>query len=157
MTVSNCDGGARFVVGSAHDLPLACASVDVVFGIAVLHHLDLRLVSREVHRVLRQGGRAIFQEPVRNSPMLRALRSLVPWTAADVSPFERPLTDDELSAFAAPFSSMRVRAFALPHVLVGAPFSRGHVDRLYRLDAALLRQIPMLQYYAGLRVIEVTR
>ena len=149
--------GACFVVGTAHELPLLDASVDVVFGIAILHHLDLPLVSREVHRVLRQGGRAIFQEPVRNSPTLRALRSLIPWTAVDVSPFERPLTDDELRAFAAPFSSMRVRAFCLPHVMVGALFSRGHVHRLYQLDAMLLRTVPSLQYYAGIRVIEVVR
>jgi SAM-dependent methyltransferase len=157
LEVSGCAGGSCFVVGSAHQLPLPDASVDVVFGIAILHHLDLSLVSREVHRVLRQGGHAIFQEPVRNSPTLRAVRSLIPRTALDVSPFERPLTDDELRAFAAPFSSMRVRAFGLPHVIVGTLFSRGHVDRLYRLDAALLRKMPRLQYYAGIRVIEVVR
>jgi SAM-dependent methyltransferase len=157
LAASGCAGGACFVVGTAHELPLRDASVDVVFGIAILHHLDLPLVSREVHRVLRQGGRAIFQEPVRNSPTLRALRSLIPWTAVDVSPFERPLTDDELRAFAAPFSSMRVRAFGLPHVMVGALFSRGHVHRLYQLDAMLLRTVPSLQYYAGIRVIEVVR
>jgi SAM-dependent methyltransferase len=158
LNVSGCGGGdSCFVVGSAHQLPLPDASVDVVFGIAILHHVDLSLVSREVHRVLRPGGRAIFQEPVRNSPTLRAVRSLIPWTAPDVSPFERPLTDDELRAFAAPFSSMRVRAFCLPHVIVGTLFARGHVDRLYRLDAALLRRIPGLQYYAGIRVIELIR
>ena len=61
LAASGCAGGACFVVGTAHELPLRDASVDVVFGIAILHHLDLPLVSREVHRVLRQGGRAIFQ------------------------------------------------------------------------------------------------
>jgi SAM-dependent methyltransferase len=157
LKVSGCGGSSCFVVGSAHQLPLPDASVDVVFGIAILHHLDLSLVSREAHRVLREGGRAIFQEPVRNSPTLRALRSSIPWTAPDVSPFERPLTDDDLRAFAAPFSSMRVRAFCLPHVIVGTLLARGHVDRLYRLDAALLRKVPRLQYYAGIRVIEVVR
>ena len=42
------------------------ASVDVVFGIAILHHLDLPQAAREVWRILKPGGRAIFQEPVRN-------------------------------------------------------------------------------------------
>ena len=45
----------QFVVASAHDLPLEDESFDLVFGIAILHHLDLALVSREVHRVLRPG------------------------------------------------------------------------------------------------------
>jgi SAM-dependent methyltransferase len=147
------------VVGSAHDLPLPDESIDVVFGIAILHHLDLSLVSREVSRVLRKGGRAIFQEPVRNSAMVRAVRSLIPYRAPDVSPFERPLTDRELREFAGPFSSMRARAFALPHVALGEhlPIVKKRIDRLYRCDAALLRRVPALEYYAGIRVIEVTK
>lgn len=159
LAVSGRAGGARFVVGSAHDLPFPDGSVDVLFGIAVLHHLDLLLVSREVHRVLRRGGRAIFQEPVRNSRMIRALRALIPYRAPDVSPYERPLTDAELRAFASPFSSVRTRAFGLPHVALGQvlPGVRTRVDWLYRIDALLLRALPALAFYAGIRVIEVSR
>ena len=50
-----------FINGSAHNIPLADESVDLVFGIAILHHLHLQLVSREVFRILKKGGRAIFQ------------------------------------------------------------------------------------------------
>jgi SAM-dependent methyltransferase len=158
LAVSGRADGARFVVGSAHDLPFPDGSVDVLFGIAILHHLDLALVSAEVHRVLRTGGRAIFQEPVRNSRVVRALRALVPYRAPDVSPYERPLTDAELRTFAAPFSRVRVRAFGLPHVAIGPflPVLRKRSDWLYRTDAAILRAIPALAYYAGIRVIEVT-
>jgi SAM-dependent methyltransferase len=128
-------------------------------GIAILHHLDLNLVSREVHRVLRPGGRAIFQEPVRNSPTLRFLRRLIPYHAPDISPFERPLTDSELHTFAQPFSQTRMRAFCLPHVLIGErlPGVRRHVQALYEADAAALRSLPVLRYYAGIRVFEITK
>lgn len=156
---ANGTTGAAFVVGSAHDLPLPDASVDVVFGIAILHHLDLDLVSREVARVLHRGGRAIFQEPVRNSRTVRALRRLVPYRAADISPFERPLTDPELARFSAPFASVRRRAFLLPHVSIAQvlPPARRYVDACYRADAALLRRYPRLATYAGIRVLELTR
>ena len=159
LAVNGRAGGAQFVVGSAHDLPFPDGSVDVLLGIAILHHLDLALVAKEVHRVLRPGGRAIFQEPVRNSRVIRVLRALIPYRAPDVSPYERPLTDGELHAFARPFSRVRVRAFALSHVAVGRvlPFVRRHVDLLYRLDGALLRALPALGYYAGIRVVEVTK
>src|SRR5262245_18060433 len=30
-----------FLAGSAHEIPLPSSSIDVVFGIAILHHLDL--------------------------------------------------------------------------------------------------------------------
>jgi SAM-dependent methyltransferase len=159
MAVNGRTGGAQFVVGSAHDLPFPDGSIDVVFGIAILHHLDLALVSREVWRVLRPGGRAIFQEPVRNSATVKFVRSLIPYRAPDISPFERPLTDEELRGFAAPFSAVRTRAFGLPHVLLGQvlPVVKKQVDRLYRTDGALLRALPALSHYAGIRVIEVTK
>lgn len=40
----------EFKVGSAHNLPISDESVDVVLGIAILHHLDLTLSSKEVDR-----------------------------------------------------------------------------------------------------------
>lgn len=159
LQVHDVPGRPALLVGSAHDLPFQTASADVVFGIAILHHLDLEKVSAEVHRVLKPGGRAIFQEPVRNSPVVRALRRLIPYRAPDISPFERPLTDAELSSFARRFSSMRTRAFGLPHVKLGRllPYVRRHTDWLYRSDRTALDRLPWLQRYAGIRVIELTR
>lgn len=159
MQVSGRADGAQFIVGSAHDLPFPDGSIDVVFGIAILHHLDLQLVSREVHRVLRPGGRAIFQEPVRNSRVVRFVRSLIPYRAPDISPFERPLTDQELRAFSRPFSVARIRPFLLPHVQLGQvlPVIKNYWQQLYAIDAALLRALPALKHFAGIRVIELTK
>src|SRR5213083_2194375 len=39
LALNGLPGAARFIVGSAHDLPMEADSVDVVFGIAILHHL----------------------------------------------------------------------------------------------------------------------
>ena len=159
MAVAGRQDGATFIAASAHDLPFPDDSIDVVFGMAILHHLDLELVSREIHRVLRRGGRAIFKEPTRNSATVRFVRSLIPYRQPDVSPFERPLTDGELAAFAQPFSACRVRAFQLPHVALGEalPVIRRRVDPLYRSSRAILNTFPALAYYAGIRVIEVTK
>lgn len=159
LAANGVTSGVEFVVGSAHDVPLADESVDVVFGMAILHHLDLRLAAREVRRVLRTGGRAIFQEPVRSSPLLRAARKLIPYRAPDVSPFERPLTDRELEEFAAGYSSYRAKAFLLPttNVLNLLPGLRRHTARWYRWDAAVLKKIPALNYYASIRVVELVK
>jgi ubiquinone/menaquinone biosynthesis C-methylase UbiE len=158
LAVSGRDGAATFIAGSAHDLPFPDGSIDVVFGIAILHHLDLDLVSREVRRVLKPGGRAIFQEPVRNSALIRFLRSLVPYRAPDISPYERPLTDTEVQRFAAGFSRWSVRAFALPHVQIGQvlPVIKRHWKRLYAIDRAILARAPWLTRYASIRVISLT-
>jgi ubiquinone/menaquinone biosynthesis C-methylase UbiE len=158
LAVNGRAGQAQFIVGSAHDLPFPSNSIDIVFGIAILHHLDLKLVSKEVHRVLKPGGRAIFQEPVRNSAAMRFVRRLIPYRAPDISPFERPLTDEELRVFADGFM-MSTRAFCLPHVLVGEklPWVRRHSAQLYKSDAAVLHTLPILEYVAGIRVLQVTK
>lgn len=159
LAVSGRPGEATFVAASAHDLPLPDNSVDVVFGMAILHHLDLDLVSREVRRVLKPGGRAVFKEPVRNSAVIRFARKLIPYRAPDISPYERPLTDAEIERFARGFSACSVRAFVLPHVQVGCvlPLVKNHWKRLYEIDRAVLRRLPWLARYASVRVISLTK
>jgi 2-polyprenyl-3-methyl-5-hydroxy-6-metoxy-1,4-benzoquinol methylase len=159
LETNGLSAAAKFVVGSCHDIPLSSKSVDIIVGIAVLHHLNMDLAAREVFRVLKDGGRAIFQEPVRDSRVLRALRRLVPYRAPDVSSFERPLTASELRRFAARFQTDAVRAFSLPFVNVAqvvAPL-RQHIDRVYRLDGAALRRLPMFAPLAGIRVMALSK
>ncbi len=159
LAVSGRADGATFIAGSAHDLPFPDDSIDVVFGMAILHHLDLDLVSREVLRVLKPGGRAIFKEPVRNSAVIRFLRSLIPYRAPDISPYERPLTDAELDRFAQGFSAWSVRAFGLPHVQVGSvlPVVKRYWKPLHAIDRAILARLPWLARYASVRVISLTK
>ena len=160
LAANHITSDVEFIVGSAHDIPLPDESVDVVFGIAILHHLDLALSAKEVLRVLRKGGRAIFQEPVRNSKLIKSIRSLIPYQAADVSPFERPLTDKELAVYASDFTTSPTKAFLLPTTsLVGVlpPLRNRFLGKFHEIDAAILKRFPSLAYYATVRVIEMTK
>lgn len=159
LALHNLSENAEFRVGSAHELPLEDGTVDVVFGIAILHHLDLSLSSKEVFRVLKKGGRAIFVEPVRNSKLIWFIRNLIPYQQPDISPFERPLTDNELEEYAKNFSSYKSRAFSLPFVnlteVIGLP---GKVQNMAtRIDAKILNTNSFLNYYASTRVIEIVK
>ncbi len=150
---------AAFRVGSAHELPLEDESVDVVLGIAILHHLDLKLASKEVFRVLKKGGRAIFSEPVRNSKFISFVRNLIPYEQPDLSPFERPLTDAELQDFAAEFSGYKSRSFSLPFVnlaeVLGLPEKILH--SAIRIDGTILKKARVLDHFASVRVVEMTK
>ena len=156
LQMNRISGDVTFLVASAHDIPLRDESVDVIFGIAILHHLDLGLAAPEVHRVLRKRGRAIFQEPIRNSKLLRSVRKLIPYRHPNVSPFERPLTDNELTNFGSHFTIVRERAFYLPtlRVVQHLPIVRERSQRLFRLDAQILKRFPSLNRYACIKVIE---
>jgi len=113
-----------------------------------------------VHRVLRPGGRAIFQEPVRNSAFIKFVRNLIPYKSPDVSPFERPLTDRELAEYAEGFSEYRSKAFTLPTtslINILPPLSRRIGNACYRWDAAVLRALPTLTHFAAIRVVEMVK
>ena len=129
----------------------------MVFGMLILHHLDLPRAAAEVHRVLKPGGRAIFTEPIRNSKLIGAIRGLIPYRQPDVSPFERPLRFDELDAFAARFGSWTHRVFDLPFVrllrVCGA--SEWWQSRAYALNGRMLRRWPQLRHFASVMVFEV--
>jgi SAM-dependent methyltransferase len=159
LRVNGLAGAAQFIVGSAHDLPIDRDSIDVVLGIAILHHLDLDASAREIHRVLKRGGRAIFKEPVRDSRVIKAVRAAIPYRAPDVSPYERPLTSAELDRFASRFRCQRTRAFSLPFVNLAQvlPPLRRYIHGAYRLDGAILRRLPSLAPFSGIRVLEVTK
>jgi SAM-dependent methyltransferase len=159
MRVNGFSGHAQFIVGSAHDLPIVEQSADVVLGIAILHHLDLAVTAREIYRILKPGGVAIFQEPVRDSKIVRGVRRLIPYKAPDVSPFERPLTTPELAAFAEHFDVVAWRAFSLPFVNVAqvTPPLKQFVLSAYMLDRAILQRIPALKAFAGIRVIALAK
>jgi ubiquinone/menaquinone biosynthesis C-methylase UbiE len=156
LRVHAITSGVDFIVGSAHSVPLPDESVDIVFGIAILHHLDLALSSHEVKRLLKKGGFAIFQEPVRNSGLLRAIRKVIPNTSPDISPFERPLTDTELREFAAGCSSYRAKPFTLPTSALLSMWPALQESSLY-WDARLLRAFPSLSYYSSVKVIKMTK
>lgn len=159
LAVNEAENKAAFFAGSAHDLPLADNSVDVVFGMAILHHLDLKFASREVFRVLKEGGKAIFLEPVRNSKLIWFVRNLIPYQQPDISPFERPLTDSELSEFAGQFSSYSSRAFCLPYMnLIELFVSNDRIlNPLRQFDQRVLRNLPFTRYYATIRVVEMKK
>jgi SAM-dependent methyltransferase len=154
------DGFAHLVTfhcGSAHEVPLPDDSVDLVVGHAILHHLDLAEAAREVFRVLKPGGRALFLEPVRDSKLLRAIRPLIPYRQPDISPFERPLLLAEIDAFSQKFRAARRREFLLPFVALSR-ILRAPLDwqnRLRAIDGRLLARYPWLRYYATITVFEL--
>jgi SAM-dependent methyltransferase len=146
---------------SAEHLAYAERSFDIVFGHSVIHHTDLAITRREVHRVLRPGGRAVFLEPLGENPLLRAFRRLTPGRR---TPTERPLTESDLQFFAEPFARMRRREFyllalaAFPLWPLGSRrLFQAALAPLMRLDAALLARRPTLGRYAWVTVVELER
>jgi 2-polyprenyl-3-methyl-5-hydroxy-6-metoxy-1,4-benzoquinol methylase len=159
LAVNGVTEGVTFHTASVYEIPVADASVDIVFGMAILHHLELPLAAREVLRILKPGGRAIFKEPVRNSKVLRFVRNLIPYRAPDLSPFERPLLDSELLGMGVHFRHCRIRSFYLPYVGLARilPGVKQHLMAIARFDHRLMQSLPWLEPYATVKVIELVK
>jgi SAM-dependent methyltransferase len=106
---------ATIRVGDAYNTGLPDASVDVIFCIALIHHLDIKIVRDEMWRMLRKGGMVILKEPIRFSAFYARVRNLLP-AHEDISEYEHPLTREELSAMTQSFRVDATRFFRLPFV-----------------------------------------
>lgn len=91
-------------------LALADASVDIVYGANVLHHVDQAQCIGEVHRVLRPGGMAVFWDPLRYNPVINVYRRM----ATEVrTTDEHPLGVSDLRMLQRTFHRVDVRFFWL--------------------------------------------
>jgi SAM-dependent methyltransferase len=68
----------RFFLMDANHLEFADDSFDMVFGSAILHHLDFARALDEIQRVLKSQGRMLFIEPLDNNPVGKVVRLLTP-------------------------------------------------------------------------------
>ena len=156
VEANRCEAAVQLLLGSAHSLPFPDESIDIIFGMAILHHLDLEIAATELQRVLRKGGRAIFKEPLRNSRLYAWLRKFFP-RRANTSPFERPFTDQEIKKFAQPYT-YRSRTFQLPLSRIAHVFgSESAMTLCAYIDTYLLRMFPSLTYYAAVKVFEIVK
>ncbi|HXG85709.1 MAG TPA: hypothetical protein VNI84_16930 [Pyrinomonadaceae bacterium] len=98
-------------------------------------------------------------EPVRNSKFVWFVRNLIPYQGADTSPFERPLTDDELRKFAADFSGYKSRAFSLPYLNLTELFidNENLLRPIRRFDRNFMQVCSPAKFYATIRVLEMTK
>lgn len=143
---------------SAYKLEYGDKSFDLLIGLNILHHVEIGKVALEISRVLKKGGKAVFQEPLGASKWLQAFRRFVPVSlSCDEGSQERQLTYQDVEALARPFSRVICTEFQclsrLDRVVGIRRMSRG----LRRFDQWLLDTFPDMRRYARFIVIEVAK
>jgi SAM-dependent methyltransferase len=138
-------------------LPFAAGSFDAVWGHAVLHHLDLRRAGRELSRVLRPGGVAVFCEPWGENPFLNLARRHLPYPAKERTPDEQPLRLRDVRLLREAFPAVEVRGRQLLG-MARRVLGPGRVaDGLARCDDWLLARWPGLGHWCRYVVLELRR
>jgi SAM-dependent methyltransferase len=140
------------LVADAHNLDFPDDSFDLIVGDSILHHLDMEVALREIRRVLRPGGRAVFMEPMVHNPILRLGRAATPSAR---TPDEHPLTtkDWDLCASIFPDFEHHEREFlTIPlmplNLVLPQRAQKRLARRVHRVDDRVLQRYPRTRKYA---------
>jgi ubiquinone/menaquinone biosynthesis C-methylase UbiE len=147
----------HFVQANGEVLPFADCSFDRIWGNAVLHHLDIRSAGREVLRVLKPGGLAVFCEPWGENPLLSWARQRLPYSGKARTPGEQPLRGQHVALLRDIFPSVEVSGYQLLAMARRVLRHGQMIDYLTRCDTMLLAQFPALERYCRYIVLKLRR
>ena len=135
---------------------------DLILGSAILHHTDISLAIKNIYRVLKPGGRALFIEPLNQNIFLRIWRKLTPWRR---SPAEKALVSKDLKFIQDVFPDAKYHFFKFFSI-----FSKGltvllpkNKTLIYanvlleRFDKNLLKLFPFCGKYYAVIVMELNK
>lgn len=150
-----------FAEMNAEALALADASVDLICGSGILHHLDLQRSCAEINRVLVPGGTAHFIEPLGHNLVINLFRKLTPGIRSED---EHPLRTKDIDVLVGNFADVAVDYYYLT-ALCASLIPRQRFPTLFgatlsvfdRFDRWLFRFIPPLRKQAWFCRIVLTR
>ncbi len=145
---------ASFSAMNAEEMTFADDSFDFVFGSSILHHLNLENAYREISRVMRPGGTALFLEPLGHNPLINLYRW---WTPRLRTVDELPLHRRHFALAEKYFESCEIRhyglltLFAIP--VLATPIAAPVLHVLRFFDQMILT-VPGVKWLSWFTVIE---
>ena len=158
-----------FQVMDISDMKYPDGRFDLVLGFAVVHHVEVRGLMAEIHRILKPGGRGVFLEPLGHNSFINAYRNRTPGARFES---EHPLTRSDLNVMRQMFSNFDAHYYSLTDLgllpvrwlldrSVGTRLSNAlltyPLKALAYLDRVLFTVLPPSRLWAWKTVIEVTK
>lgn len=126
---------------------------DIAFDNAIIHHLYIPKVAKEIYRVMKAGGRASFIEPLGMNPFINLYRRFTPHQRTSD---EHPLTYDDFAVFDRIFPYFRHEEFTLSTLvpvvwnaiaMKWGALTLSPVEGFMKMDDFLLRRFPFLRRF----------
>ena len=143
-----------FVVGDAQLTPFGPEEFDAVVAMRAVHHFpDIPGFLREVRRVLKPGGKAVFIEPQKANPIVELNRRI--FRPEQHSEHEHALTTKDIDAVRTIFPKNRTdvfylvspAAFVFDRVLKNRKLFEKSYKGLQRMEAAMRRLSMLNRFY----------
>jgi ubiquinone/menaquinone biosynthesis C-methylase UbiE len=149
-----CD--VRVMAGEQLDYP--DNTFDIAVGFAILHHLEMDRALRELKRVLKPGGQALFAEPLASNPLIRLYRRLTPQYR---TPDEAPIDLKQFARRVSTFTDyqhdeqllLASAALALCYVPGLSGTARPVQRWLMKVDDLILRAVPIAGRWAWYSIL----
>jgi ubiquinone/menaquinone biosynthesis C-methylase UbiE len=146
----------------AHNLEFPDNYFDNVVGLYVIHHLDIERSAKEINRVLKPNGRAIFIEPLCYNPLSNLWRKLTPNARTKD---EKPLSYKDIKAMCKYFSSYKYSEFNLLPLLSSVVYAFSFSPKLKNIcgkwlseqDDHFLNMFGCLKKYSGSIQVELVK
>jgi len=154
--IENTDYCAEYFVMNAESTEFKEDSFDIIVGTGIIHHLNLLESYRELSRILKTDGHAVFVEPLGHNPLINLYRALTPrLRTVD----EHPLRQKDIRLLEKFFNDVEVEYFFL-FTLLAVPFRRmvffsRMCGVLGSIDNAIF-QIPFVRKYAWMVIIHAS-
>lgn len=148
------DENLRFIVMNAEKLEFENDSFDLIYGSAILHHLELEKALYDIKKKLKIGGKAIFLEPLGHNPIINIYRK---FTSNIRTPDEHPLVMKDIRLAKRIFSDIIIEYY---HILtfLAVPFRNYSIFKsllpmLIKMDKMMFKYFPFIKPFAWSAII----
>ena len=154
--IVNTDYNADYFVMNAERTEFPDDSFDIAVGTGIIHHLNLLISYKELYRILKKNGHAIFAEPLGHNPFINLYRALTPQMRTED---EHPLSLEDIRLLNKYFHNVEIEYFSL-FTLLAVPFRNMlFFDKLCSLlrniDKAVFL-VPFIKRYAWIAIIHAS-
>ena len=112
-----------------------------------MHHLAANIGWREISRVLKPGGMAVFVEPMGMNPILNFVRDHVSYPSKNPRGADVPLNYNDIHKWDRGFGKFWYREIQLFSMLERGFGFRKNFSLFRRLDDFLLKHVPFLRRF----------
>ncbi len=158
VEANGCRRSLAFLRNSAYQLAFGRDTFDFAISNSAHHLQDWELLGREVHRVLKPGGRAVFVEPLGHNRLFQFVRRH-PFYHTLASPDERGhgVRRPDVERFGRPFRQCRLEGKHFFFTAKRAIRHRGMLRAFHAADRFLFRHFPALERWAAVGIVEAVK